>query len=61
MGRDARYQQWLGAFKQTIEGQRVIVETEENILGTRLWTDWEFLLVITKSVSRVQCPELELG
>ena len=51
----------LCAFKQTIEGQRVIVETEENILGTRLWTDWEFLLVITKSVSRVQCPELELS
>ena len=42
------------------EGQWVIVETEENILGTRLWTDWEFLLVITKSVN-VQCPELELG
>ena len=61
LGRDARYQQRLCAFKQTIEGQWVIVETEENILGTRLWTDWEFLLVITKSVSRVQCPELELG
>ena len=61
LGRDARYQQRLGAFKQTIEGQWVIVETEENILGTRLWTDWEFLLVITKSVSSVQCPELELS